>query len=84
VVGASTFGFSVNGVSRSGIASLTSGSVDFVEINNDVASSGLIFVDAVLPASTGGPDSGVPEPATLGCGALGFAVLSRRYRRRQL
>jgi hypothetical protein len=84
VVGASTFGFSVDGVSRSGITSLTSGSVDFVEINNGVASSGSIFVDAVLPASTGGPDSGVPEPSTVGCGALGFAALWRRYRRRQL
>jgi hypothetical protein len=79
VVGGSTFGFSVNGVSRSGIKSLTSGSVDFVEINNGVASSGSIFVDAVLPASTGG----VPEPSTLGCGALGFAALRWGYRRRQ-
>jgi len=76
VAGASTFGFSVNGVSRSGILSLTSGSVDFLEINNGVASSGSIFVDAVLPPTTGG----VPEPSTLGCAAVAFAALWRRWR----
>jgi hypothetical protein len=57
--GASTFGFSVNGVSRSGIASLTSGGVDFVDLNNGVATSGSLFLNAVLPPTTGG----VPETA---------------------
>ncbi len=82
VVGASTFGFSVNGVSPSGIASLTSGSVDFFELNNGVASSGSLFVDAVLPPTTDGPGSGVPEPSTFVCGAVGFAALWRRYSKR--
>jgi len=73
VVGASTFTVSVNGISATGLQSLSSGSVDFIEFDNGIQSPGSVFLDAVNPGV-----ASVPEPATVGLGAVGLCLLLAR------
>jgi hypothetical protein len=75
VVGASTFGVRVNGVSASGFPSFTTGEVAFADLFNGSKVPGSLYLDAVPP-----PATPAPEPAAFLLSACGVALLAKRRR----
>ncbi len=76
-IGDTTFSVAVNGVSASGFASATSGSLGFADIFNGAFNpAGSFYLDAVPPAQTA-----VPEPGSFLLGGAALTILTSFGRR---